>query len=303
MSKTAFIFPGQGTQFVGMGKELYEKNQEAKELFDNIFAELDIDLKKVMFEGPEEVLKETRYTQPAIVALSVVLTELLKRKGIKFDFLAGHSLGEYSALGAAEVLTAEQTVVLATKRGQIMDEIAKNINGKMSAIIGLDSDKIVEICSMVEGVAEAVNFNEPKQTVIAGDEKGIENASLKLQEAGAKRIIPLVVAGPFHSSLMKEAGEKLKDEFFNFNFVKSKKEIIANTNTKMIIEVEDIKKELYDQAFGPVRWVETIEKLKENGVTKFYEIGAGKILKGLIRKIDKNLEVINIENQEDLEKN
>lgn len=301
MSKVAFLFPGQGTQYVGMGKDLYENNKEAREIFDNIFAELDLDLKNTMFEGPEEKLKETKYTQPALVTFSLVLTELLKRTGVDCDYTAGHSLGEYAALYASGVLSIEETVKLAARRGEIMDVIAKSVDGKMAAIIGLEAEKIVEICQSVDGIAEAVNFNEPKQTVIAGDAKGIDEACKELSEAGARRVVPLVVAGPFHSSLMKEAGEKLKEEFSKFDFKKAEKEILANTSAKLISEVEDIQEELYKQAFGPVRWVETIESLKQSGVTKFYEVGAGKVLKGLLRKIDRSLELVNIEKQEDLE--
>mgnify|MGYP003437824283 FL=1 len=301
MSKIAFLYPGQGAQYVGMGKDLYENNAKAKQYFDSIFDGLEIDLKTVMFEGPEEILKETKYTQPAIVAMSLVLTKLfMEEKGVKPDFVAGHSLGEYSAIGAAGILSFEDTVKLAAKRGEIMNVVAKEVNGTMAAILGLTSDKIVEVLSTVEGTVEAVNFNEPTQTVIAGEVKAVEAACEALKAAGAKRALILPVSGPFHSSLMKPAGEELKVVLDTLTFNASDVNLVANTSVEFVSEVEELKEELYKQTFGPVRWVETIAKLKENGVTEFYEIGPGKVLKGLVKKIDKELEVTNLEKLDDL---
>lgn len=301
MSKIAFLYPGQGAQYVGMGKDLYENNAKAKQYFDSIFDGLEIDLKTVMFEGPEETLKETKYTQPAIVAMSLVLTKLfMEEKGVKADFVAGHSLGEYSAIGAAGILSFEDTVKLAAKRGEIMNVVAKDVNGTMAAILGLTSDKILEVLSTVEGTVEAVNFNEPTQTVIAGEVKAVEAACEALKAAGAKRALILPVSGPFHSSLMKPAGEELKVVLDTLTFNESDVKLVANTSVEFVSEVEELKEELYKQTFGPVRWVETIAKLKENGVTEFYEIGPGKVLKGLVKKIDKELEVTNLEKLDDL---
>lgn len=301
MSKIAFLYPGQGAQYVGMGKNLYENNAKAKQYFDSIFNGLDIDLKTVMFEGPEETLKETKYTQPAIVAMSLVLTRLfMEEKGIKPDFVAGHSLGEYSAIGAAGILSFEDTVKLAAKRGEIMNVVAKDVNGTMAAILGLTSDKILEVLSTVEGTVEAVNFNEPTQTVIAGEVKAVEAACEALKAAGAKRALILPVSGPFHSSLMKPAGEELRVVLDTLTFNGSEVKLVANTSVEFVSEVEALKEELYKQTFGPVRWVETVAKLKENGVTEFYEIGPGKVLKGLVKKIDKELEVTNLEKLDDL---
>lgn len=301
MSKIAFLYPGQGAQYVGMGKDLYENNAKAKQYFDSIFDGLEIDLKTVMFEGPEETLKETKYTQPAIVAMSLVLTKLfMEEKGVKPNFVAGHSLGEYSAIGAAGILSFEDTVKLAAKRGEIMNVVAKEVNGTMAAILGLTSDKIVEVLSTVEGTVEAVNFNEPTQTVIAGEVKAVEAACEALKAAGAKRALILPVSGPFHSSLMKPAGEELKVVLDTLTFNASDVKLVANTSVEFVSEVEELKEELYKQTFGPVRWVETIAKLKENGVTEFYEIGPGKVLKGLVKKIDKELEVTNLEKLDDL---
>ena len=298
MSKIAFVYPGQGTKYVGMGKELYDKNEKARELFDKIFNSLDLNLKEVMFEGTEELLKRTDYTQPAIVSFSLVLTELLKEKGIKADYVAGHSVGEFAAFGGADYLSVEDAVKLVAARGRIMKEVAEKVNGSMAAVLGMESEKIKEILKNIDGVVEAVNFNEPNQTVIAGEKVAIEKACVALKEAGAKRALPLAVSGPFHSSLMKEAGEKLKIEAENFNFNVGTTKIIANTTATELNTDIEVKDEIYRQSFGPVKWIDTINKLKELGVTKIYEIGPGKVLSGLIKKIDKDIEVINIENLE-----
>ena len=302
MSKIAFVFPGQGAQFVGMGRDIYENNETARQEFDKIFSSLSFDLKTAMFEGPEETLKKTKYTQPAIVAMSLVLEKLVRSKGIKPDFVAGHSVGEYAAFGSGEFLTLSDAVKLTAFRGETMNEIAESVNGGMAAIIGMDSEKIKEVLKTVEGVVEAVNFNEPKQTVIAGEKSAIEKACAALKEAGAKRALPLAVSGPFHSSLMKPAGEKLKEEAEKYDFREGTAKLVANTTAEIISSPEEIKKEIYAQSFGPVKWVDTVNRLKENGVDTIYEIGPGKVLAGLIKKIDKELTVININSLEDIEK-
>lgn len=300
MSKIAFIFPGQGTQYVGMGKELYEKNEIAKKEFDKIFSTLNFDLKSIMFEGSAEDLKDTKNTQPAIVALSLVLEKLLREKKIEPSFVAGHSVGEYAALASAGFLTREDAVKLASLRGEVMSKISSEVSGSMAAILGLESETIVEVLKSIDGIVEAVNFNEPKQTVIAGEKSAISTACTALKEKGAKRALELEVSGPFHSTLMKPAGEILKASLNEFPFKDSTIPLIGNVSAKEITTVEDMKNELYLQSFGPVKWVDTILTLKKLGVTKIYEIGPGKVLKGLIKKIDSEIEVLNIEKIEDL---
>ncbi|MFK4785829.1 ACP S-malonyltransferase [Fusobacterium sp. MFO224] len=294
MGKIAFVFPGQGTQFVGMGKDIYENNALAREEYDKIFKNLSFDLKTPMFDGPEEILKKTKYTQPAIVAMSLILDKLLKQKGINPDFVAGHSVGEYSAIGSAGFLSLDEAVKLTSFRGEVMNEIAEKVNGGMAAVIGMSSDKIQEFLKTIPGIVEAVNFNEPKQTVIAGEKEAIEKACEILKENGARRAMPLAVSGPFHSSLMKPAGEKLKEELKKYTLNNTSIKLVANTTAEFISTGNELKEEIYNQSFGPVKWVDTIEKLKENGVETIYEIGPGKVLSGLIRKIDKSLKVISV---------
>ena len=250
----------------------------------------------VSFVETEEELKNTQYAQPAIALFSVFLTKLLKEKGVNADYVAGHSLGEYSSLYAAGILEEKDTLKLISRRGKIMGNA--EIEGSMAAILGLPSEEVEKICTEISGTVEAVNFNEPKQTVIAGEKEAIEKSLDVFKEKGAKRAIPLAVSGPFHSSLMKPVAEKLKKEFKNYSWNDAKVSLIANTTADILTSAEDIKEELYRQTFGPVKWVDTINKLAENGVTKIYEIGPGKVLAGLIKKINKNIEVINIENVE-----
>lgn len=299
MSKIAFVFPGQGTQYEKMGEVLYNSvSCENKKIIDKVF-ENNEEVKKVIFEGTKDELKDTKFAQPAIALFSVVLTKLLKEKGINPDFVAGHSLGEYSSLYAAGFLNEVDTLKLISARGKIMSEA--KIEGSMAAILGLSSNEVENICNNIDGVIEAVNYNEPKQTVVAGKKDAIEKSLEIFKEKGARRALPLAVSGPFHSSLMKPVAEILKKEFENYSWNDAKTPIVANTTANILTSSNEIKNELYNQTFGPVKWVDTINKLSENGVTKIYEVGPGKVLAGLIKKINKEIEVVNIENVENIE--
>ncbi|AMD94394.1 ACP S-malonyltransferase [Leptotrichia sp. oral taxon 847] len=299
MSKIAFVFPGQGTQYEKMGEILYNSvSYENKKLIDEIFKNNE-EVKKVVFEGTKEELKDTKFAQPAIALFSVILTKLLKEKGINPDFVAGHSLGEYSSLYAAGFLNEIDTLKLISARGKIMSKA--KIDGSMAAILGLPASEVENICKEIDGTIEAVNYNEPKQTVVAGEKSVIEKSLEIFKEKGARRALPLAVSGPFHSSLMKPVAEILKKEFENYSWNNAKIPIVANTTANVLTSSDEIKKELYNQTFGPVKWVDTINKLSENGVTKIYEVGPGKVLAGLIKKINKEIEVINIENVENIE--
>lgn len=299
MSKIAFVFPGQGTQYEKMGEVLYNSvSCENKKIIDSVF-ENNEEVKKVIFEGTKDELKDTKFAQPAIALFSVVLTKLLKEKGINPDFVAGHSLGEYSSLYAAGFLNEVDTLKLISARGKIMSEA--KIEGSMAAILGLSSNEVENICNNIDGVIEAVNYNEPKQTVVAGEKDVIEKSLEIFKEKGARRALPLAVSGPFHSSLMKPVAEILKKEFENYSWNDAKTPIVANITANILTSSNEIKNELYNQTFGPVKWVDTINKLSENGVTKIYEVGPGKVLAGLIKKINKEIEVVNIENVENIE--
>ena len=299
MSKIAFVFPGQGTQYEKMGEVLYNSvSCENKKIIDKVF-ENNEEVKKVIFEGTKDELKDTKFAQPAIALFSVVLTKLLKEKGINPDFVAGHSLGEYSSLYAAGFLNEVDTLKLISARGKIMSEA--KIEGSMAAILGLSSNEVENICNNIDGVIEAVNYNEPKQTVVAGKKDAIEKSLEIFKEKGARRALPLAVSGPFHSSLMKPVAKILKKEFENYSWNDAKTPIVANTTANILTSSNEIKNELYNQTFGPVKWVDTINKLSENGVTKIYEVGPGKVLAGLIKKINKEIEVVNIENVENIE--
>ena len=299
MGKIAFVYPGQGSQQVGMGLDLYE-NAEIKKDIDNIFDSIDNkDLKEVMFNGPEEELKNTRNAQPAIALLSVILTKLIKEKGITPDYVAGHSLGEYTALYGNGILNEIDIMKLISKRGEIMS--VSGIEGTMAAILGLEAAQVEKICSEIDGVIEAVNYNDPKQTVVAGDKSIIEANLETFKQKGARRAILLAVSGPFHSSLMKPVAEKIKDEFSKYTWNEPKSPLIANTTAAELENAESIQNELFNQTFGPVKWVDTINRLAENGVEKIYEIGPGSVLKGMIKKINGNIEVVNISKLEDLE--
>lgn len=299
MSKIAFVFPGQGTQYEKMGEVLYNSvSCENKKIIDRVF-ENNEEVKKVIFEGTKDELKDTKFAQPAIALFSVVLTKLLKEKGINPDFVAGHSLGEYSSLYAAGFLNEVDTLKLISARGKIMSEA--KIEGSMAAILGLSSNEVENICNNIDGVIEAVNYNEPKQTVVAGEKDAIEKSLEIFKEKGARRVLPLAVSGPFHSSLMKPVAEILKKEFENYSWNDAKTPIVANTTANILTSSSEIKNELYNQTFGPVKWVDTINKLSENGVTKIYEVGPGKVLAGLIKKINKEIEIVNIENVENIE--
>ena len=299
MSKIAFVFPGQGTQYEKMGEVLYNSvSCENKKIIDRVFEDNE-EVKKVIFEGTKDELKDTKFAQPAIALFSVVLTKLLKEKGINPDFVAGHSLGEYSSLYAAGFLNEVDMLKLISARGKIMSEA--KIEGSMAAILGLSSNEVENICNNIDGVIEAVNYNEPKQTVVAGEKDVIEKSLEIFKEKGARRALPLAVSGPFHSSLMKPVAEILKKEFENYSWNDAKTPIVANTTANILTSSNEIKNELYNQTFGPVKWVDTINKLSENGVTKIYEVGPGKVLAGLIKKINKEIEVVNIENVENIE--
>ncbi|BCN28719.1 ACP S-malonyltransferase [Anaeromicropila herbilytica] len=305
MFKTAFIFPGQGSQYIGMARDFYEKLPECKEIFDIASRELNLDMQKLCFEE-NELLNKTEYTQAAMLTSCVSILMAVLKSDVKPDIVAGLSLGEYSALVANGVFTFSEAVKLVRKRGIYMEHEVPNGIGSMSAILGMDKEKVEEICQKVSKelnkVVEPANFNCPGQIVISGDKVAVLKANEKLKEAGAKRAIELNVSGPFHSSLLKGAGEKLAMELEKIELHDMNIPYLSNVTGKIVSDKENIKKLLEEQVYKSVRWQECVENMINDGVERFIEIGPGKTLSGFIKKIDKTKEVINIEKLEDLEK-
>ena len=304
MSKIAFIFPGQGAQFVGMGADLYEKFDAARKRFDEADDALGYSIKKMCFEGSEDDLKLTANTQPAILVVSVIIAELLKAEGITVDVAGGHSLGEYSALVAADSIKFRDAVALVHKRGTFMQEAVPVGEGSMAAIIGLDDKTIIDICAKASEVGEvqAVNFNCPGQTVIAGKVKGVETAVELLKTAGAKKAVILSVSAPFHSTLMKPAARKLSAELDKIEINDAKFSVAANFTGKLETSAADIKANLVSQADNPVKWIDCVKSMQDFGAEIFVECGPGKTLSNFNRRIDKKIKSLNAENVETLMK-
>lgn len=304
MNKLAFVFPGQGAQTVGMGKDFYEKYDVAKKLFHEADEALGYSIMKMCFEGPAEDLKLTANTQPAILTMSVIAGALLKEHGVEPDVAGGHSLGEYSALVQAGVLKFQDAVVLVHKRGQYMQEAVPVGEGSMAAIIGLDDDTIVKACAEASsvGAVQAVNFNCPGQTVIAGATAGVEAAVAALKEAGAKKAVILPVSAPFHSTLMKPAAEKLAAELDKVEIHDAKFPVVSNYTGRLEEKADEIKQNLVLQADHPVKWIDCVKAMQAFGADTFVEAGPGKTLCGFNRRIDKSLVSQNVENEESLKK-
>jgi len=289
----AYVFPGQGSQFVGMGKDLYEQHEEAKQLFDKANEILGFNITEIMFNGTDEELKQTKVTQPAIFLHSVA--QAIVAKDFTPDMVAGHSLGEFSALVASKVLSFEDGLRLVSKRALAMQAACEANPSTMAAILGLEDEKVEEICASIDEVVVAANYNCPGQLVISGSNKGIEIACEKMKEAGAKRALPLPVGGAFHSPLMKPAEEELAKAINETNFSKGICPVYQNVDAMPHTDPAEIKENLIKQLTAPVRWTQSVQQMIADGATHFVECGPGKVLQGLVKKIDRNAEVSSAE--------
>jgi len=298
MGKIAFVFPGQGSQYVGMGSDLYESS---KEFLDSANDALGFSLTDVMFDGPMESLKQTDITQPAIFLHSVTILRMINT--LKPDMVAGHSLGEYSALVAAGAIDPIDALKLVRTRGEAMLQAGIEKPGTMAAVIGLAPEKVDEICDKVSetDIVQSANFNSPGQVVISGSVEGVHSAMVLAKESGAKLVKELVVSGAFHSPLMASAKERLQLKLNDTKIDDTTIPIYANVTAKPITNSNEISQLLFEQLSSPVRWEETIKNMIEDGATEFVEVGPGKVLQGLIKRIDKSVKIWGIEKLEDIE--
>jgi len=306
MGKLAFVFPGQGSQAVGMGKELFEGFPEARAVFEAVDAALGEKLSALCFEGPEEKLRLTANTQPSILTVSAAAAAVLAKGGVRPDLVAGHSLGEYSALVAAGACGAAEAAKAVRARGTFMQEAVPAGQGAMSAVLGLDPVKVRELCEAVAAetgqVVSPANYNDPGQTVIAGAAAAVEKAGVRLKEAGAKRVLPLPVSAPFHCALMAPVKARLEPVLRAIAWKAPAVPVVTNVEAKPNADAARIVPLLVEQVTAPVRWIECVEELVRQGVTTLVEVGPGKVLGGLAKRIDRTVEVWNVEDRASLEK-
>ena len=291
----AYIFPGQGAQYPEMGLELYNNSDLAKDLFEKANVLLEFNITEIMFGGSVEDLKQTKVTQPAIFLHSVILSKTL---GDNFnpDMVAGHSLGEFSALVANNTLSFEDGLRLVSARAKAMQKVCDNNPGTMAAVLGLENNIVEEVCKGIDGIVVAANYNCPGQLVISGEIQGINLACEKLKESGARRALVLPVGGAFHSPLMEDAKQELEDAIKNTVFNKPICPVYQNVSAEAVSDETKIKENLISQLTSPVKWTQSVEKMIQDGGNNFIEIGPGKVLQGLVRKINSNVEASSISN-------
>ena len=302
--KRAFLFPGQGAQTVGMGKDIFEKYEEARKIYDEASKISGMDIKKLCFEGPEEELNKTENTQIAILVTSLAILEVLKSKGIEAEISCGLSLGEYTALIYSGIISFEDGIKLIKKRGYYMGNLIPDEEYSMAAVIGLDSKKIEEICKEIKDLGKFVvpaNYNCTTQTVVSGNKEAVDIAIEKLKEAGAKRVVPLKTSGPFHTSKLEKAKEAYSKELENVEFKQGKVRVIKNLDGTFYKENDDIKNILSNHIVNPVRFDRAIKLMQEENIEEYLEIGPGKTLTGFVRKDNREAKTYNINSLESLE--
>ncbi|GGC90644.1 malonyl CoA-acyl carrier protein transacylase [Thalassobacillus devorans] len=303
MKRVAFVFPGQGSQEVGMGKALYETYDEVKDLFEQADEELKVPLTKLMFEGPQDELTKTEHAQPALLINSAAIVSLLEKEGIEPVMTAGHSLGEYSALVASKALKPLAAAALVQKRGQLMEHAYPTGKGAMAAVLGLDQDAIQNVLDGMKDdeVVDLANINCPGQIVISGSKEGVDQASEQLKEAGAKRVLPLNVSGPFHSRLMKPASEDFSEALKNTELSDASIPVYANVTAEPVTDKQMIEELLIEQLYSPVRFQQILEKFVEQDIDAIVEVGHGKVLSGLVRKVKRRMKTFQIQDPETLQ--
>jgi [acyl-carrier-protein] S-malonyltransferase len=302
MSKKAFLFPGQGSQYVGMAKDLFDHSVEAKEMIKTADDAIGVNLSFIMFNGPEDKLKQTEFTQPAIFLHSVVLASLIRT--LSPSAAAGHSLGEYSALVSAGALQFYDAVKVVRERGKSMQQAGIDNPGTMAAVVALNSDIVEDLCrqASTEGIVQCANFNSPGQIVISGSVNGVKKAMELCKSNGAKLVKELVVSGAFHSPLMQSAKDSLLNTLNSTPIYNAKFPVYANVTAKSVYHKDEIKNLLHEQVTSPVRWEETIKNMIIDGIEEFYEIGPGKVLQGLVKRINPDVKIFGIDKFEDVEK-
>ena len=300
MSKTGWIFPGQGAQIAGMGKDFYEQSEVAREVIDGASELLKLDMKKLCFEENER-LHQTEYTQAAMVTICMAMEQVLRSMGAAPDVTAGLSLGEYCAIASAGGMNRQDAILAVRKRGILMQNAVPDGKGSMAAVLGMKADEIETAISEIEGVGIA-NYNCPGQIVITGGKEAVEQAGERLKENGAKRVLPLNVSGPFHSPLLQEAGQELKKVLDRVEFSNLEVPYVTNVTAQYVYDVKETKELLVQQITSPVRWQQSVEEMIRQGVYTFVEIGPGRTLSGFLRKINRDVKVYQVSTWEDIEK-
>ncbi len=299
LNKLAVLFPGQGSQYVSMGLDFYNRFESVRNLYNSADNILGYSLSKIIFEGSEDELKKTKHTQPAIMTTSVAIWRVIKEElGVTPEYMAGHSLGEYSAFTAAGNIKFEDSIDLVKNRGIYMDEASLHINGTMAAVMGINREELVGICEYVSKkgfIVQVANINTPSQIVISGEVKGVENACSIAKDKGARKIIPLSISGPFHSILMESAKEKLSPLVDKINLKHSTIKVVMNVTARPESNPQQIRNNLIEQVVSSVLWVDMIEWMINEGISTFIEVGPGKVLSGLVKKINNSVKIYSIE--------